>query len=547
MLKTYLLLFWVLFSSFSASSQSHGGFEEKQTFSQNHILYKIEVKDFIPHTPSDPPALKQIVNKINHLSELGITCVLLDLNNCNLNNYACFRHDSILPEIGNWHDFEELSRSLNEAKIQFFLKLNENGFNSPNSLTKQHSDWFFEDKNTYQNFNWKKQGIKIGNWWENVLNTFVKYGVSGFIIQQNSVLDSIWNRSAKNKQIIFIEENGLINSSSAEAIQMNKRFQDSLSIFHQDPFFQNPADFYNSINQNDILFLRFKTRQNTFDLDISINDLYYIGNKNNKTISKSNSIQKNIKFDKRFDSIQNVEYSFSPKGLDKDFSQSIPEFSPLLEQRFFWKKQSKNQCLLNFPIQKPSKNLYLFLENNKNLSLNSKIRLSRSFIGFSLLFFPIVPILEAGSEFADPNANGRIDFDQLKSRQNLLFFRDVQKMIAIRKQEADIFQIQNGQNKVIPLKHQCELSIPVPYLIYNQHKAIFVACNPNEKNIKCIVDLPLKKIFPKRVNKFKITDPWNNSVSRIVESEDIEHYVFEIWRDWVSEGGLFVLKIEPVK
>jgi hypothetical protein len=192
---------------------------------------------------------------------------------------------------------------------------------------------------------------------------------------------------------------------------------------------------------------------------------------------------------------------------------------------------------------------------------------SRCIFGYSFIFTPAILFFMSGEEFDaeyvplpthSPRlfnkvevGKGRwlygswIQWEQLTQKRHREMLADVKKMIAIRKQENDIIHsVLNDVNPTIAsVEYKSSDAVPVPYIVWNDKKAILVAGNNLEKDVKLTVTLPVEKIGMSGASRIRITDLWNggDEIKNVNNTTDL---TFRIKKDKTSGGGLAVLKIE---
>ena len=118
-------------------------------------------------------------------------------------------------------------------------------------------------------------------------------------------------------------------------------------------------------------------------------------------------------------------------------------------------------------------------------------------------------------------------------------------MIAIRKQEKDVIHSVYNETKpnIERVSYKSASTIPVPYILWNDKKAILIAGNNTDKDVKLTVTLPLEKIGMAGVSRIRLTDLWNGGEKEI-NLKNSSEFSFAIKRDKVAGGGLAVYKIE---
>ena len=122
---------------------------------------------------------------------------------------------------------------------------------------------------------------------------------------------------------------------------------------------------------------------------------------------------------------------------------------------------------------------------------------------------------------------------------------DVKKMIAIRNQEKDVIHsvLNDARPPIVPVEYNSSANVPVPYVMWNGPKAILVAGNNLNKDVKLTAKLPLEKIGMAGASQIKITDLWNGG-ERVISAKNASNFTFTIKKDKTAGGGLAVYKIE---
>jgi hypothetical protein len=200
---------------------------------------------------------------------------------------------------------------------------------------------------------------------------------------------------------------------------------------------------------------------------------------------------------------------------------------------------------------------------------------SRSMFGYSFLFTPSIPIFMSGEEFnADyvslpsqtPDLWGKgekgkgtwlygsmIDWEQLKQPSKRDMLDDVTRMIAIRKDNADLFRPLTSDIKpplkAVPLQAAGvdKDSIPVPYMLYDGGKAIVVCGNTTDRTVKGILNISLAGTPLENATELKISDLWNGGKAKRIKADDLQKYPVVMKPDKTKRGGVAVLKIETTQ
>jgi len=192
---------------------------------------------------------------------------------------------------------------------------------------------------------------------------------------------------------------------------------------------------------------------------------------------------------------------------------------------------------------------------------------SRCIFGYSFIFTPAILFFMSGEEFdADyvplPTHSPRLfkkeevgkgrwlygswlQWDQLDQQKHREMLADVKKMIAIRKQESDVIHsfLNDVNPNIAAVEYQSSDSVPVPYILWNDKKAILIAGNNHaDKDVELTVTLPLEKTGMSHASRILITDLWNGG-DEIKKVSEVTHLTFRIKRDKTQGGGVAVFRL----
>jgi hypothetical protein len=195
---------------------------------------------------------------------------------------------------------------------------------------------------------------------------------------------------------------------------------------------------------------------------------------------------------------------------------------------------------------------------------------SRALFGYSFLFTPMIPIFFSGEEFnatfrpipwESPHLYGgqdagkgrwlygaMLDWDELNNPEHHAMFEDVKKMIAVRKQEADVLALtlEKEEPKLMAVSCERDITVPVPYIRWDHRSAILVAANPNtNEDAQLKLRIPLKEIGLAGRTSYKVTSLWPGGETKTYPEKDLAGFACTVKRDRTQGGGLLVLKIEP--
>lgn len=140
------------------------------------------------------------------------------------------------------------------------------------------------------------------------------------------------------------------------------------------------------------------------------------------------------------------------------------------------------------------------------------------------------------------------DWDELNNPKHRAMFEDVKKMIAVRKQEADVLALtlEKEEPKLISVSCERDIAVPVPYIRWNARGAILVAANRStDQDAHLKLRIPLKEIGLAGHESYRVTNLWPGGVAKTYAENDLVSFNCTVKRDRTQGGGVQVLKIEP--
>jgi len=90
-------------------------------------------------------------------------------------------------------------------------------------------------------------------------------------------------------------------------------------------------------------------------------------------------------------------------------------------------------------------------------------------------------------------------------------------------------------------------NLQVPYLIFNDKKAVLIAGNNSDKDIEIRLEVSFEDTPFQANDVFRITDLWNDNKTKLISAENLLTFKTKIKADKTRRGGLGVWKIEPVR
>jgi hypothetical protein len=89
-------------------------------------------------------------------------------------------------------------------------------------------------------------------------------------------------------------------------------------------------------------------------------------------------------------------------------------------------------------------------------------------------------------------------------------------------------------------------SIPVPYMLYGDRKAIVVCGNTTDRTVKGVLNISLAGTPLENATQLQITDLWNGGKAKRIKAADLQKFPVVMKPDKTKRGGIAVLKIEIV-
>lgn len=191
--------------------------------------------------------------------------------------------------------------------------------------------------------------------------------------------------------------------------------------------------------------------------------------------------------------------------------------------------------------------------------------------GYSFLFTPMIPIFFSGEEFnasfhalpelapdlyGDKDAGkGRwlygcmLDWNEINEPGHRDMLGDVKKMLAIRKQYAEILAMCPGgvAPNLKAVNYEANIEVPVPYLRWSGRSAILIAGNRNrdeDASLKLKIDLAGIGLGGR--GRYTVTDLWSNADPVQLDETKLGDFRCVVKRDGIGGGGLAVFKIQPL-
>ncbi len=524
--------------------------------------------------------------------------------------FAVLRQDSIDPSLGTEADFKALIDEAHKHNIRVFLDVITHGVMPESSLIKEHSEWFRGGSYRMVDFDWYGNHPDMDQWWVDTFTEYVtKYGVDGFRVDVVMYRNDLWNRIRENAAraghpIFIFAEGWEITDGASDMLQRLNRLAES--IFETNPWnksFTDMAEHYRDFRENNLMF-RLTGAKVTYEdgtaetasifggskLSMSTTNNLNVGNEPKKIKVRIDNInpEKNIRsieiYPDNYLEACSVEYKDSTalhypfvvpgKRNPRPMSYKIGQASNQIVSMV-----GLSSVTLEVTALKPDKILFstqLSTHDNgwdrfpqgKNPYVAEG---SRCILGYSCLLTPSIPLFFGGEEFNadyvplpdhtrdlygekyDPGTGtwlyaGVICWDQLLQPEKQAVLKDVKRMISIRRNESDIFYARTSEDDdfIRKVSIVCTDSIPIPYLMFNERKAVIIAGNNQLKPTRAVLDISLEGTPLAGYAEYLVTDLWKGSRPQKISYKNLRKFPLRIGADKTPGGGLSVLKIEPV-
>lgn len=559
---------------------------ETPLWTKDLIIYELSTRSFTsPHGP-ETGTFKSLKEKVPYLHDLGINAVWLTGHHWadhkhfyNIwTQYACIRPDSIDLVLGTRKEFKSLIEEFHRHEIRVFLDVITHGVVPHSPLIVEKPQWFKGESWGMTDFDWYGGHQDLDDWW---VDTHTKYvtecGIDGYRLDVDIYRPDLWHKIKENARnsghpIIVFAENEVFTDDVSDFNQTITRMgTNTVALVQGSKLLYNVADYYqdfvNRRKKNEIVRVAVTYTDDTEDFSDLVRKTGSLKfqieetNQSNIKVTVTNvNKDKSIKRIRIFPSIYRIPYVIEATKTQRSFPLSITglseitlEFTPYAIDKSYLSNElsSHDRGWDGFPLDK---NPYL-------------AQGSRCIFGYSFAFTPAILFFMAGEEFdadfvplptlspylfkKEDIGKGRwlygswIQWDQLKQKKNQEMLADVKKMLSIRKQEKDI--IHSSLNSVKPnieaLEYKSSDPIPVPYIIWNDRKAILVAGNNLNRDVKLTVTLPLERIGMSDASRIRITDLWNGG-EEIKNINNKTELTLQIKKDKIPGGGVVVMKIE---
>ena len=564
------------------------------------IIYEVATKGFTSPKGAESGTFNSLRSKLTYLQELGITGIwLTGYSLCDPHHfyniwtqYAVIEPDKFDPTLGTAEEFKQLIHEAHRRGIRIFLDVITHGLMKDSPVIKEHPAWFRGGSWGMTDFDWSGGHTDLNDWWVGIYTKFVTvYGVDGYRLDVNIYRPDLWERVRRNAAaaghpIVIWEESNSVIPGVTDFTQG----ENALST--------HDAGVLNQVLVNDLpgYYDRKFGKSGFYEVQIQFEDGASLkGSKNGEgplgvhLAGLSSDRVGRRRGDPQPDGLPDVRIK-----LENVQRKPIANMTVRNDMGEEWQLRAEGwesrPLFVDAPevhgslVVGPSVDIYI-----ATLAWGSSIQLSchdngwtgfpldknpyvaqgsRSLFGYSFLFSPMIPIFFSGEEFdatfhalpeLSPDLYGgmdagkgrwlygaMLDWNELKEPEHREMFIDVKKMMAIRKQYAEILSMWPGGKapNLKAVQYEANIEVPVPYLRWKDRTVIVIAANRNrDKDATLKLKIDLAGIGLGRRGSYVVTDLWSTTDPMHLTEAELGDFSCVVKRDGIAGGGLAVFKI----
>jgi hypothetical protein len=568
------------------------------------IIYEVATKGFTSPRGAESGTFNSLRSRLTYLQDLGISGIwLTGYSLCDPHHfyniwtqYAVIEPDKFDPTLGTAEEFKQLIDEAHQRGIRVFLDVITHGLMKDSPVIKEHPAWFRSGSWGMTDFDWTGGHTDLDDWWVKIYSDFVTvYGVDGYRLDVNIYRPDLWERIRRNAAaaghpiVIWEESNAVIpgvtdftqgenDIATHEANVLNQILVNDLPGFYDRKFgrsgfyevqvqFEDGTGMKGNTNGDGPLGVRLaglsadRVSRRRGDLqpdglpDVRIT-LEHVQGKPITNITVVNDMGEEWQLRKQgWESRPLVIDAHESSSGSWSAATSVDIYIATLA----WGSSILLSCHDNgwtgFPLDK---NPYV-------------AQGSRSIFGYSFLFSPMIPIFFSGEEFnatfhALPElapdlyggkdaGKGRwlygcmLDWNEINEPGHRDMLADVKKMMAIRKQYAEILAMCPGgvSPNLNAVQYESNIEVPTPYLRWSDRSAILIAANRNrDKEASLKLKIDLAGIGLSSRGSYTVTDLWSNADPVHLTEAELADFRCVVKRDGIAGGGLAVFKIQPL-
>lgn len=562
------------------------------------ILYEIATKGFTSPRGPESGTFASLKAKLPYLQDLGINGIwLTGYSLCDPRHfyniwtqYAVIDPEKFDPTLGTGEEFEALIDDAHSRGIRACLDVITHGLMNSCPIVEEHPAWFRGGTWGMTDFDWTGGHSDLDDWWVKIYTNFVtRYHVDGYRLDVSIYRPDLWERIRQNAAdaghpiVIWEEMNavipGVTDFSQRENIicttnsgELNPVLVHDMPGFYDRKF--GRAGYYHVEIQYQDCGKAEGDTDGKGELKVRLTGLGAdkVGRRIGPDGTKSDGLP-DVKLTLsgvERKPIANIvvrnemseEWELRSGGARPVYVEAAETFGPLVVGpeaeihigTLAWGSSIQLSCHDNgwtgFPLDK---NPYV-------------AQGSRSLFGYSFLFSPMIPIFFSGEEFdatfhalpqLSPDLYGgkdagkgrwlygaQLDWSELEQPAHAEMFRDVKRMIAIRREHADVLAMSPGgkEPNLRAAEHEADMEVPLPYMRWKGGKVILVCGNRStDRDARITVHLPADVL--QQSESFRVHDLWSDAADKVCSRTELQHFSFTVKRDRVPRGGLAVYAI----
>lgn len=564
------------------------------------VIYEIATKGFTSPNGAESGTFNSLRGRLPYLEGLGITGIwLTGYALCDGHHfyniwtqYAVIEPDQIDPSLGTEREFKAVIDEAHRRGIKVFLDVITHGLMPNSSVVRKHPDWFQGGSWGMVDFDWYGGHTDLDDWWVKVWTDYVvRFGVDGFRLDVFIYRPDLWarirrNAAAAGHPIVIFEE----DDSPIPGVTDFSQHENTLA---SEVLLQDLPGFYR----------RKFGKTGTYNVEIQFSDdgSRLSGNTQGQGTLRVHfdglgpdkiTRRKQVFFEPMPDGIPDVQLTIEKSPVkpienivvtdDVDGRWELRSTSgrhlamELIDGGSSGGAGHSSQIRLYVPtLAHGWASVQLSCHDNGwegfPLDKNPYVAQgSRASFGYSFLFTPMVPVFFSGEEFnasfrpipslsprlyggSDPG-KGRwlygtmIDWNEVNGAEHQAMLEDVKALIALRRRESGILGATPERNEpnLMAVPHKASFPVPVPYLRWNNGRAILVAANRNTRqDVELGLQIPIEKMGLAGHGSLSVTDLWPGRGTKTYKEEDLAKFTCTVKRDRSAGGGVYVAKIEP--
>jgi len=563
------------------------------------VIYEIAVKGFTSPDGPESGTFNSLKDKLGYLEKLGINAIWLTGHSLAdpdhfygiWTQYACIEPDKIDPSLGTEQEFKDLINEAHNRGIRIFLDTIEHGVMSYSPLVKQHPDWFKDGTWGMTDYDWQGDHPELEEWWVDMWTKAVlEWGVDGFRCDCGLHRPDLWLEvkrrcAAAGKPIFILGESGIENVSDAcqrDVMLFNQRMGrlDNLTVLN------------NLASVRDLLHEELNWNTVKITAEILYAD-------SSQMLDKSRGGVLEVTFQGSGEDVIGT-WDAEPDGM-KDWNWMIRGVDPdrpitniilaCPERNWEWQSNGwgwklavnrmEDGLLLSGGNPLPGPKLRVISPSCHDCGWDGfpkeknpyTVQGSRHVMGYGVLLAPAIPIIMSGAEFDaeyvplpnhTPDLYGKgekgagrwlygswLQWEQLNMERHSAMLRDSKRLLTIRRNHRDLIHavpVEQSDIQVIEVPAVHDQNLPVPYILTNSTRALLVAGNPSQSDINVSMEITHKRLgFSADIKSVQLTELWPvEQESRVISIEELSDYQCSVPADYLSGGGLQVLRFEPV-